>query len=80
MGVKARLREWWGWLVAVLLLLVGSSVIWKRKKKVRAAMKAFEAKKKVIEAERKAAIRNQEIDEMVKDARSTGSLADRFNE
>jgi len=75
-----RCKWWLGWVVAAVLLVLGSAAMWNRKKRVRAAMKTFEAKKKALQAEREAARGNAELDKKVADARSRGTLADRFNE
>lgn len=75
-----RCKWWLGWIVAALLAIVGATAMWKRKQTVRKAQKAFEARKKQLQAERAAAIGNRELDKKVADARSRGTLADRFNE
>jgi len=79
-----KLKGMWGWIVGMLVALLGLGV-WRAQQRQKKAVKRVDKQRVVLEhavlqAARRNKERNAALDKKVKDARSTGSLADRFNE
>ena len=76
----AKIKNWLGWAVAILLACLGATAVWKRKKTQKVQNDEIKARIALERAVWRAAKTNVELDRKVEDARSRGTLADRFND